>query len=251
MEENKQWKQLPFTIELAKKIQSGEIEGRIVTNHGKVVTLVDAAYGFDEEYWIPIIWHWSTEQNQLVLYNSKGECKNSHSDCYLHIELPEETHKYDGLTQAQIKDIEAHNSRVQKLKSQYKIGDKVTIYFDEKKTHQQVKWVRQLYNGCTGKVKYVDERFEVVVVEFEQLETRGFYSDQIKHINEREFKPFDKVLVRDDNSEKWTPDIFRYYDDDNGDYHYPYRCCANDYRQCIPYTGNEHLLGTTNNPKEN
>ena len=170
MEENKQWKQLPFTIELAKKIQSGEVEGRIVTNHGKVVTLVDAAYGFNEEYWIPIIWHWTTEDNQLVLYNSKGECRNSHSDCYLHIELPEE---------------------------------------------------------------------EVVVLTPSELQL-------VKETPKHKFKPFDKVLVRDNTGEKWVPDIFRYYDD-NGNYDYPYRCCANDYRQCIPYTGNEHLLGTTIN----
>lgn len=67
--------------------------------------------------------------------------------------------------------------------------------------------------------------------------------------NEPQFKPFDKVLVRDNSESKWVPDIFRYYDD-NYPKDYPYRCCANDYKYCIPYEGNEHLVGTTDNPKD-
>lgn len=67
--------------------------------------------------------------------------------------------------------------------------------------------------------------------------------------NELQFKPFDRVLVRDNSEDKWVPDIFRYYDDIYPK-DYPYRCCANDYNQCILYEGNEHLVGTTDKPKE-
>lgn len=58
-----------------------------------------------------------------------------------------------------------------------------------------------------------------------------------------EFKPFQKVLVRDSNTEKWGADFFSYYEEGS---EYSYTCTACGFRQCIPYEGNEHLLGTTN-----
>lgn len=56
-------------------------------------------------------------------------------------------------------------------------------------------------------------------------------------------KPFDKVLVRDNNTQKWTADLFSFYDKSLV---YPYSCVGHYTNQCIPYEGNEHLLGTTN-----
>lgn len=61
---------------------------------------------------------------------------------------------------------------------------------------------------------------------------------------EHELKPFDKVLVRDFSGRDWEPDIFRYK---YGIYYY---CMTTWWHQCIPYEGNEHLLGTTNIPEE-
>lgn len=58
------------------------------------------------------------------------------------------------------------------------------------------------------------------------------------------FKPFDKVLVRNHTDEKWTIDLFSYYDEkDKG---FPFICINDFYRYCIPYEGNEHLVGKTN-----
>ena len=56
-------------------------------------------------------------------------------------------------------------------------------------------------------------------------------------------KPFDKVLVRDNNEQKWTVDMFSFYDKT---LIYPFNCIGHCVNQCIPYKGNEHLLGTTN-----
>lgn len=56
-------------------------------------------------------------------------------------------------------------------------------------------------------------------------------------------KPFDKVLVRDNNAQKWTADLFSLFDKS---LIYPYSCVGHYTNQCIPYKGNEHLLGTTN-----
>lgn len=66
----------------------------------------------------------------------------------------------------------------------------------------------------------------------------------------QEFKPFDKVLVRDDINEKWIPSIFGCYEDEV-DKDFPYVCLNGRYVHCIPYEGNEHLLNTSKSPKDN
>lgn len=62
------------------------------------------------------------------------------------------------------------------------------------------------------------------------------------------FKPFDKVLVRDDLNEEWSINLFSYYDKEDGDF--PYVCISGRYEYCIPYEGNEYFVGKTINIKK-
>lgn len=55
-----------------------------------------------------------------------------------------------------------------------------------------------------------------------------------------ELKPFDKILIRDFKDQAWQVSLFGYKDANN------YYCCNGScWNQCIPYIGNESLLGTT------
>jgi hypothetical protein len=54
-------------------------------------------------------------------------------------------------------------------------------------------------------------------------------------------KPFDKVLVRENDDQLWTADIFSFKSNNI----YPISCVGHYVNQCIPYEGNEHLLGKT------
>lgn len=57
------------------------------------------------------------------------------------------------------------------------------------------------------------------------------------------FKPFDKVLARDNDEQAWRANYFSHYSNDP-DYHYT--CINGLYRYCIPYNEHTaHLLGTT------
>ena len=56
------------------------------------------------------------------------------------------------------------------------------------------------------------------------------------------FKPFDKVLVRDNDEQAWCANYFSHYKNAPD---YFYVCINGIYHYCIPYEGNEHLLGTT------
>lgn len=63
----------------------------------------------------------------------------------------------------------------------------------------------------------------------------------------REFKPFEKVLVRDSDSEEWFATIFSGYCSDQ---RFPHMDVAgHGWRQCIAFEGNENLLGKTDKPE--
>lgn len=60
-----------------------------------------------------------------------------------------------------------------------------------------------------------------------------------------ELKPFDKVLVRDFSRDKWSISFFSFKKEDL------YVCINHcSWNQCIPYIGNESLLGTTKDVEE-
>ena len=62
-----------------------------------------------------------------------------------------------------------------------------------------------------------------------------------------ELKPFDKVLGRNEKDGVWEADLFSHYREES---QYPFRCIGFSRKYCIPYEGNEHLLGTRNNPEQ-
>lgn len=63
---------------------------------------------------------------------------------------------------------------------------------------------------------------------------------QLEKIEKENFKPFDRVLVRNDKVEKWRVSLFSKINNSC----YGYTCINARYRYCIPYEGNEHLVGT-------
>lgn len=65
---------------------------------------------------------------------------------------------------------------------------------------------------------------------------------------EFELKPFDKVLVRDSYTDVWEIDLFE--NDKTDVSEYGYKCLCSSWMECVPFEGNEHLLGTTESPQE-
>lgn len=58
----------------------------------------------------------------------------------------------------------------------------------------------------------------------------------------------DKVLVRDEETDKWMPATWGFYDD-SLEFNYTVEG-GNGFNMCIPYKGNEHLLGSQDNCDE-
>lgn len=62
---------------------------------------------------------------------------------------------------------------------------------------------------------------------------------------EYQFKPFERVLVRDNRNEAWRAAFFSYINE-----YKRYVTTSMAWKYCVPYEGNEHLLGTTKDVEE-
>lgn len=103
------------------------------------------------------------------------------------------------------------------------------------------------YTDCFVKAS---DKGRAIFIAYAEKHYNGKYNPdtlQVESVKpEYPFKPFDKVLVRDDPNQKWTIDMFSYYNREDNDY--PYICVGNHYCYCIPYTEQTaHLIGTKDN----
>ena len=272
----KTYKRIPFNIEIAKKIQSGEIEGRIVTDKGAATRIL--CYDFKcGEYNIGVaVSVQDGERFCCITKNglrSTGEHMNDGWFDKLLIELPEKISEYGPFDQiipnpnhrsgvmgdyrfATKQDIEAGFITSEEApKHEFKVGDKVCIHYPEDMLRDY------LYLGCYQdkivEVKKIVEGIETVLfVSNDELkeqpvnikfvypvETEKCEIETLEH-KSYTFKPFDKVLVRESDEDYWHPDFFIMW---HGQFA---ECVGIKGGYVIPYEGNEHLVGTTNKPKE-
>lgn len=83
-----------------------------------------------------------------------------------------------------------------------------------------------------------DDRGECLL--FPSKENRDWSTFKVPK-KEYDFKPFDKVLVRDAEDSIWWADFYSHLDEDN-----KHNTVGGIFNYCIRYEGNEHLLGTSN-----
>jgi len=88
---------------------------------------------------------------------------------------------------------------------------------------------------------------------FSALKEKGYVwngkTKEVENIKkEHEFNPFDKVLVRDFEEDNWDINLFQEIVCEDIDYQFV--CLSGCFNFCVPYEGNEELLGTSNSPKE-
>lgn len=179
----KTYKRIPFDIELAKKIQLGEIEGRIVTDTEIPVKILC----FDRN--VPEYIVVGLENGYSIFCYSKNGVSEPQPERITHtiyIELQEETPNLESIS------------------------------------------------------KYAEE-----LAQKKEAALERWYKSQ--EAPKRVFHPFDKVLVRTLEYLPWKVALFHEFIPNCV---HPYITTEfNSYGCCIPYEGNEHLLGTTNNPK--
>lgn len=115
------------------------------------------------------------------------------------------------------------------------------LYLDEQKTCNQKCYT---YVG-NMKLRYATEKEKQQL--FDALAKKGKrWNPDTKSIEDLpkkyKFKPFDKVLARNNDAETWIATLFGFYDKRFEDYF----CIGDAFKQCIPYNEEtKHLLGTT------
>ncbi|MBQ3944907.1 MAG: hypothetical protein II670_04770, partial [Alphaproteobacteria bacterium] len=81
------------------------------------------------------------------------------------------------------------------------------------------------------------------IIPFEEQDRWNFVPNPKKHYDIANFKPKQWVLVRDDDEWEWALTRFSHLSNGSASLF----VCINgaSFQQCIPFEGNEHLLGTT------
>ena len=226
---------VPFDVELAKKITNKEIEGRIVTRDGENARILC----FDAKGRFPIVALIESEDEEMpVSYTSSGFYQLNETPklgCTLMLETPEYMTFKNG-------DI-------------YESGTFILKSIDGK---DRVEYYANLYapytafdSACLMKnlvnhLRYATDEEKQKLIDALKASKEPRAKEYLKRffgIEEKpkcEFKPFDKVLVRDENNECWHATFFSHKNRGG------YNCVGCTWNQCIPYNEQTaHLLGTT------
>ena len=113
-------------------------------------------------------------------------------------------------------------------------GDKVVDFLDKP----------FLFFGSDKHIMYVADVKIFNSHEYEEITAEEILSMKV----ETKFKPFERVLVKTWEDGEWRVNIYSHYDSSLE--RYPHVCIGGSFARCIPYEGNEELLGTnkmTNN----
>lgn len=130
------------------------------------------------------------------------------------------------------------------LRSEYKDGDERAFYYafynvDDKYTLDEYGNTKVHYSLRLATDSEKQQLFDALSKKGKRWDAE---KKEIINLKPKvdDMKPFDKVLVRDSESDKWRANLFSYIGKD-GYYH----CAYANWAYCIPYIGNESLLGTT------
>lgn len=231
---------VPFEVELAKRIQSGECKGRIVTRDGRSARVIC----WDRQYKRPIIslivWD-DIEEIRSAFIN--GKIDENREDFYdLMLEIPEYMTFKDGDILSSGEDVFILKEIDGRSKAKYYACTFMNYdLFDSEVVAENL--VNSLRLATEEeKQKLINALRESKEPKAKEYLKRFFGIEQKQ---EYEFKPFDKVICRDDYSE-WFVDMFSHIDK-NG----LYACIGHVWNYCIPYNDQTaHLLGTTEDYKE-
>lgn len=222
-------KTIPFDIEIAKKIQSRELQGRIVTDTKLPVKILCFDRKVPEYIVVGLVNGYS-----IFCYSKDGvsEPQPERITHTIYIELSEEAPKYE----FKVGDIVKVADGDRAVNS---VGPIIAPIYPIDPKDNRMKWLVVVEKGVCASI-ILEENLELASEKEKEI-----YKN-IKVERKYEFKPFDKVLVRQSDKDDWRVAFYSHF---NPEENLHVTAWLNWY-QCIPYEGNEHLVGTTNKPKE-
>lgn len=238
---------IPFDLETAKRIREGKISGRIVTEKGR--DRAEIVYE-DNLSNCPLLVVIHSIPVSIDWFSATGKALSSENRLLL--EVPEYTTFKDGevLSNEDGSFIFILNIHGKYLTSFYaslaagadfNISDNLAACSNEIERYRLATDSEKQMMICALKASN-NPKAKEYLKRFFGIEEKPKY----------EFKPFDKVLVRDEDDKEWHISLFaREIVDYSDGLSYKYECSNGTlWNYCIPFEDNEHLLETAENPEK-
>lgn len=238
---------IPFDLETAKKINIGERVGQIVTEKGR--NRAEIVYE-DNSSICPLLVVIHSISVSADWFSATGKAFSSENRLLL--EVPEYTTFKDGdvLSNEDGSYIFILNMHGEYLTSFYaSLNQKGILKIEDGLSAWENQIEKYRFATESERQKLVDALKASKEPEAKEYLKRFFGIEEKPEYN---FKPFDKVLVRDEDDKEWHISLFaREIVDDSDGLSYKHECSNGTlWDCCIPFEGNEYLLGTAENSEE-
>lgn len=238
---------IPFDLETAKKINIGERVGQIVTEKGR--NRAEIVYE-DNSSICPLLVVIHSISASADWFSATGKAFSSENRLLL--EVPEYTTFKDGdvLSNKDGSYIFILNMHGKYLTSFYaSLNQKGILKIEDGLSAWENQIEKYRFATESERQKLVDALKASKEPEAKEYLKRFFGIEEKPKYN---FKPFDKVLVRDEDDKEWHISLFaREIVDDSDGLSYKHECSNGTlWDCCIPFEGNEYLLGTAENSEE-
>ena len=242
---------VPFNIKLAKKITNKEIEGKIVTRDGNLARIVNFHVREKGYPLLVVIDHGNYDTYYTCTEEGKIEAGET-STPELMLEIPEYMTFKDGdIYKTGIGSIAIYNANYNAAcnNTPFYVGFRFKDNFLSFHKEGSDYGFGSL-EECSLNVTESDKQKLIKALKASKDPQAKEYLKRFFGIEEKpecKFKPFDKVLVKDNKDEEWHISFFaREIMDDSDGLSYKYECSNGTlWNYCIPFEGNEILLETT------
>lgn len=237
---------IPFDLETAKRIREGKISGRIVTEKGR--DRAEIVYE-DNLSNCPLLVVIHSIPVSIDWFSATGKALSSENRLLL--EVPEYTTFKDGevLSNKDGSYIFILNTHGKYLTSFYaSLNQKGILKIEDGLSAWENQIEKYRFATESERQKLVDALKASKEPEAKEYLKRFF---GIEEKPKYDFKPFDKVLAKYYEDDNWEASLFIRTITDDQDGETKYECLNGTvYVYCIPFEGNEYLLGTAENPEK-
>ena len=229
---------IPFTLE---EYKSGKY--KVVTRDGKSVRIICTDFNDGRQSIVALISLRNGEES-CTIFNTDGKYLNNGETSDYDLFLKETVFE-DGDIISFGKNNNNNVSAIGIFKKLAKSSHEDYVVFGPKElSYDEGGWL--LDNMCLATEEEKQRLFDALKKDGKRWNADKKCIEDIK--KEYKFKPFDRVLVRGSDIDAWQANLFGFVD--NNRKVATYRCVSYNWDQCIPYEGNEELLGTKNSPKK-